>query len=74
MYFLFLTFAERTEAVYNHNFVCGIIPDVMVFSEEWRRLFHDVILTALWRYLPFLFNFKEVLYVQYLYLTSNCAI
>ena len=47
MYFLFLTFAERTEAVYNHNFVCGIIPDVMVFSEEWRRLFHDVILTAL---------------------------
>ena len=47
MYFLFLTFAERTEAVYNHNFVCGIIPDVMFFSEEWRRLFHDVILTAL---------------------------
>jgi hypothetical protein len=47
MYFLFLTFAERTEAVYNHNFVCGIIPDVMVFSEEWRRLFHDVMLTAL---------------------------
>jgi hypothetical protein len=39
----------------------------MILSAEWVNLFHDVILTALWRYLQFLFNFKEVIYVQYLY-------
>jgi hypothetical protein len=43
----------------------------MALSAEWRHLFHDVILTAMWRYLPFLFNFKEVLYVQYLYLKTK---
>jgi hypothetical protein len=32
----------------------------------------DVILTILWRFLPFLFNFKEVL--KHMYLISNCAI
>jgi hypothetical protein len=31
----------------------------MTFSAVWHHLFHDVILTTLWRFLPFLFNFKE---------------
>jgi hypothetical protein len=55
--------------IYKRNIVCSnIIPEVMTLSSG------DVILTAMWRYLPFLFNFKVVLYVQYLYLTSNCVI
>jgi hypothetical protein len=46
----------------------------MTLSAMWRHLFHDIIFTALCRFLLFLFNFKEVLYVQYMYLISNCAI
>jgi hypothetical protein len=46
------------------------IPDVMALSAEWCHLFHDVILTAMWRYLPFLYNFREVLYVW----GKNCLI
>jgi hypothetical protein len=44
--------------MYNRKVVCGIIPDVMTLSAEWLHLFYDVILTALWRYLLFLFNLK----------------
>ena len=33
--------------MYNRNFVCGIIPDVMALSAEWRHLFLDIILTAM---------------------------
>jgi hypothetical protein len=35
--------------VYYQNFVCGIIPDVMVLSAEYHHLIHDVVLAAIWR-------------------------
>jgi len=48
---------------------CIIVTSCAVqFLTLWLFQQSDVILTAVWRYLPFLFNFEEVLYVQYLYL------
>jgi len=43
------------------NVVCGIIPDVMTLSAEWRHC--DVTYR-------FFLIFKDVLYVQYLYLCN----
>ena len=64
-----------------HVFICICIScisvtscAVILFLTLWPFHQGDVILTAMWHYLPFLFNFKVVLYVQYLYLTSNCVI
>jgi hypothetical protein len=51
---------------------------LMTLSAVWRHLFHEVILTAMWHYLPFLFNFEVVIMYknvyEYMHLTSNCAI
>jgi hypothetical protein len=55
--------------VYNRNVVCDIIPDVMTLSSGWRHFNSNVT-----RLTFSFFYFKVVLYVQYLYLTSNCVI
>jgi hypothetical protein len=67
-YFILILLLPRF--VYNRNFVCGIISDVMALSAEWRHLFLDVILTTMWRYLSFLFNLKDVLFICAIYVSN----
>jgi hypothetical protein len=67
-YFILILLLPRF--VYNRNFVCGIISDVMALSAEWRHLFLDVILTAMWRYLSFLFNLKDFLFICAKYVSN----